>query len=479
MTPNSNQPAVKSQQKLTKTTRRNAGRIIASLGILVVNCIGCLSASAQSLNTYHIGNSLTWDARITDALPILAQDAGLQLTTGYHIRCSQPLSYIATHPDPNDTCITPNSFGGYTEAFAEHAWDAITLQPHSLGTPRQEYMAFKSLVQLARQNPDNLNTRFYLYANWPVIPQPGVTFFDSWHDPTPVDPDADLIRNANGFKWIFDQLKTDPDLQDVDLRTIPAGDVLAELDLRMRAGLIPGYLNAKSLYRDAVHMNKLGQFAIASTFLATLFEQDTTGTPANSKFNLFMGQPQSTELTTELTDAVHEAIWYVISQHLLPGDVNADGFVGIEDLNTILPFWNQTTATREPQPGDLDADGFVGITDLTTVINNWNQNVTPGDLSAGDFNADGFVGNFDLNAVLSNWNQTTISINLQDGDQNRDGFIGINDLSTVLSNWNTGSPPNTSTTIPEPTTASLLATCAATLTYRRKYRRPVHPIHHT
>jgi PEP-CTERM motif len=57
--------------------------------------------------------------------------------------------------------------------------------------------------------------------------------------------------------------------------------------------------------------------------------------------------------------------------------------------------------------GDLDADGFVGITDLNIVLSNWNQSVPPGDPSAGDPSADGFVGIEDLNTVLGNWNVGT------------------------------------------------------------------------
>ncbi len=57
-------------------------------------------------------------------------------------------------------------------------------------------------------------------------------------------------------------------------------------------------------------------------------------------------------------------------------------------------------------PGDLDGDGFVGINDLNLVLGNWNQNVPPGDPLA-DPSGDGFVGIEDLNLVLGNWNTGT------------------------------------------------------------------------
>ncbi len=57
-------------------------------------------------------------------------------------------------------------------------------------------------------------------------------------------------------------------------------------------------------------------------------------------------------------------------------------------------------------PGDLNDDGFVGIDDLTLVLSNWNQNVPPADPLA-DPSGDGFVGIDDLNEVLGNWNAGT------------------------------------------------------------------------
>lgn len=53
--------------------------------------------------------------------------------------------------------------------------------------------------------------------------------------------------------------------------------------------------------------------------------------------------------------------------------------------------------------GDLDADGFVGITDLNLVLSNWNLTVPPAP-SVADPNGDMFIGIEDLNVVLGNWN---------------------------------------------------------------------------
>ena len=85
-----------------------------------------------------------------------------------------------------------------------------------------------------------------------------------------------------------------------------------------------------------------------------------------------------------------------------------DNFAGvgssmIDDLR-IGDSWESVTSTITPPiPGDLDSDGFVGIDDLNIVLGAWNQNVPPANPLA-DPSGDGFVGIDDLNAVLGNWN---------------------------------------------------------------------------
>lgn len=69
----------------------------------------------------------------------------------------------------------------------------------------------------------------------------------------------------------------------------------------------------------------------------------------------------------------------------------------------------------------------------------------------GDLDMDGFVGIDDLNIILSSWNQTVTLGSSPAGDPSNDGFVGIDDLTLVLSNWNTGTPPPaTHNQIPEP-----------------------------
>jgi zinc carboxypeptidase len=87
---------------------------------------------------------------------------------------------------------------------------------------------------------------------------------------------------------------------------------------------------------------------------------------------------------------------------------------------------------------DLNADGFVGIADINFLLSRWNQAVPVGDKDAGDLAGTG------------------------------NGFIGIDDLNVVLSNWNTGTPPSIGSIIPEPTMLALLTAGMLTILRRNQ-----------
>ena len=61
----------------------------------------------------------------------------------------------------------------------------------------------------------------------------------------------------------------------------------------------------------------------------------------------------------------------------LMGDLNGDGFVGLEDLDIVLINWNQTVPPGDPKADPSD-DNFVGLADLDIVLNNWNEGTPPG-----------------------------------------------------------------------------------------------------
>ena len=93
---------------------------------------------------------------------------------------------------------------------------------------------------------------------------------------------------------------------------------------------------------------------------------------------------------------------------------NQDNIVMLGDQPQVDPgsiglaeAWIEQHLINDALEGDLNGDGFVGVDDLNIVLVNWNQSVTPGDLGSGDPTGEGFVGVDDLNIVLVNWNNGT------------------------------------------------------------------------
>ncbi len=81
-------------------------------------------------------------------------------------------------------------------------------------------------------------------------------------------------------------------------------------------------------------------------------------------------------------------------------------------------------------------------------------------LIQGDLNDDGFVGLDDLDIVLRNWNDTTPlndpRADVSGPDGVPDGFVGLDDLDIILQHWNQGTPSSSNTNIPEPHSLSIL-----------------------
>ena len=110
--------------------------------------------------------------------------------------------------------------------------------------------------------------------------------------------------------------------------------------------------------------------------------------------------------------------------------------LGLREANAINDAGHITAVGRQ---FSSNVDRLVLLTPLADAI-------------AGDLDEDGFVGINDLNIVLANWNQSVPPGNTSLGDPTNDGFVGIDDLNEVLGNWNMGTPPGSgqAASIPEP-----------------------------
>jgi hypothetical protein len=201
-------------------------------------------------------------------------------------------------------------------------------------------------------------------------------------------------------------------------------------------------------YIDGPEMNSVGQIA----FRARLKGQNVDNTNLrgiwatdyNGALNLIARRGDLFDVNDDPLIEDLRTISYVdmlLSQYGggengLPTSLNDNGQLALTMVFTDGSHGLFVASTR--LPGDLNWDGFVGIEDLNAVIGNWNQNVTPGDPLTGD--------------------------------PSGDGFVGIEDLNTVLGNWNTGTPPGAQgagSVIPEPGTAAVLWVGAGLMLRRR------------
>ena len=134
-------------------------------------------------------------------------------------------------------------------------------------------------------------------------------------------------------------------------------------------------------------------------------------------------------------DAAHVGVPLEFRLGRREGDSEIDAIIFHHDGGLTSIQLDAILASATLLDGDLNGDGFVGVDDLNIVLLNWNQSVTPGDLAAGD------------------------------GDGN--GFVGVDDLNIVLVNWNNGTPPADPGNIPEPATLGLLLLGLPCLSSRR------------
>ena len=89
----------------------------------------------------------------------------------------------------------------------------------------------------------------------------------------------------------------------------------------------------------------------------------------------------------------------------------------------------------------------------------------------GDLNGDGFVGGDDLDTVRANWGTNPLVDGLTFGDPSRDGFVGGDDLDMVRANWgqHAAPMPPTASAVPEPATlVGLLSLITVTALARRR-----------
>jgi hypothetical protein len=392
--------------------------------LVLVSCIAILSFDHFHVwavtTSYHIGNSLTFDSQPL-ALEGFAESRGFQHEVGYHIRSASSLEDILANP--TDTSVSPNEFGVFSEALPNHHWDVVTLQTHNgptstLGT---DVDAILSLINMTRSNPSNAQTNFYIYQSWPEI---SGNYQHTWNQPSLNELTTPSIQRKEYFNNVLERVR---DATNANVYMVPVGDVLYELDVRARAGKIPGYNSVNSFYRDSLHLRSdIGRFVASATTFATVlgqypnelekpegfFELPDDFVP---RFNL---SPVQKALILETIRDVLDKHPYSGVQMPLPlrADFNGDGRVDDFDLT----MWQRSQNVTEPY--DMDYDGDVDGRDFLNWQRSYSHSLSPSHqilLDQVDLNGDGALNDLDEDVWRESYG--TDSDGDIDGDGDTDG----------------------------------------------------------
>jgi len=293
---------------------------LTSVGLGCAQAQQAKSAPQSTLRVFHIGNSITDTIRY-DALKKMAESRGHKHIYGRHMIPGAPLEWIWEHADSG---FKTDEFGYYPNALPNFAWDAITLQPFDRHLEGDVKYA-RQYIDLARQKAENAQTQFYVYSRWPRRKETkkpdGTTTYEldfaaKWNRAYTGGWDGSEESKDYFEKLVTALRKEYPDMKKPVL-LVPVGDVLLELDKRMKAEKFTGWTSIEALYSDGIHFNNAGSFVVGTTFYATLYKQSPQGLNFDS-YNAVRGGADKT-ITPAFAQAVQEVVWDVVSKHPFAG----------------------------------------------------------------------------------------------------------------------------------------------------------------
>lgn len=280
------------------------------LMVPVLAFTGVAAQGAEPSRIYHVGNSLTNQSVGSDALKNLAANRGIDVTYGYHIRCGMGLGYIIANPD--DVCVTPNTFGLFTPALTNNTWDVVTLQTYG-DTYDANKSAIQQFINITRSNATNQGTKFYVFEGWPQdLTTIGSDYSDHWlstYDPSNPNDFVNSRKTwSRGFSdELMSQLRSDAFNSPVEIKRIRTGEVFYQLDQLAEAGQLGSTTEIEQWYVDPYHMGEFGAYASRLTMLATVYGEDPSGLPAPAT------------MSPEVAALVQQTVWNVVTNDSYSG----------------------------------------------------------------------------------------------------------------------------------------------------------------
>ena len=276
--------------------------------------------ASKMLRVYHIGNSVTDQIRYQRFATLVAA-RGNRYVFGRHMIPGTPLEGLWAAQDKG---FREEPFGASQKALADFTWDVVTIQPFDRqidptdGMPGDFETAAKFIDLIVARSP---STRILLYQRWAVreLVDPKNAKWDGKDAVKPIDYAAAWKRPYTG-RWdgsyatadFFDRLakrlndKYDHQLEH-PIELLRVGDVMAELDRRIRAGTVPGLTTIDQIYADHIHLTEVGSYLVGVTLYATLFGDSPIGLP----FDGYAG------VTAEIAQQIRQAVETVLAR---PGE---------------------------------------------------------------------------------------------------------------------------------------------------------------
>jgi hypothetical protein len=282
----------------------------------------CLPSTAladdKPCRAYFIGNSVTDTIRY-DSFAKLAASRGHTLTWGRDMIPGAPISWIWEHPRDG---FQQEPFGLYPRALTQYQWDVLTLQPfdrHLKGKDGDLAMA-SSFVDLAlKRSPD---LQVYDYSRWCRRDKAKdgsftLDYKKKWLRKYTRDWDG-TEETRDYFEKLLAELRKAYEGRAKPVLMIPVGDVLLELDERMKKGKVSGYCDIAEVYVDGIHLNNVGAYVVGATFYATIFRDDPRGLTAEP-YNERLNPATDRRIDGKLRVAIQDVVWRIVSTHPLAG----------------------------------------------------------------------------------------------------------------------------------------------------------------
>jgi hypothetical protein len=299
---------------LNDAGRRITAVMIASVLLLSGTALG----DDGALRSYFVGNSVTDTIRY-GSLAELAKSRGRNLTWGRQMIPGSSLSWLWEHPTDG---FQQEPFGHYPRAFSEHSWDVLSLQPfdrHLDGKDGDLAMAGNFIDLALRRSPE---VQVYVYSRWPRKDKTkdgslALDYKEKWQRKYTGSWDG-TEETRDYFEKLVAGLRKAYEGKARPVLMIPVGDVLLELNARMKAGKVSGFDDVAQVYVDGIHFNNVGCYVVGTTFYATMFRDDPKGLTA-APYNEKLDSVKDRKIDDNLAAAIQEAVWSVVSMHPLSG----------------------------------------------------------------------------------------------------------------------------------------------------------------